>query len=308
MSPEFEEEKWYIRLLDRIRTSRRLKIALLLGPPLVFLIIFFFSPFAIAIMYSLAMFEKVVHQYFLVPRISLEYYIKFLNLPGIVNVFLKSFYYAIVTTVGTLVLSYPLAYYLAFKIPERYRNILVFIIFLPFWINFIVRVYALKFIMHGAGPLQSLLVAIGILKEPIKILGTDTAVILTMIYSYLIFMLLPLYGVLEKIDKELLEAAATLGASPVKTFLKVTLPLSMPGIIAGSLIVFIPAVGEFIIPVLVGGAATATLGLLIYRYFIAVGGLVGWGIGSAAGIIYIIIIVILSYLYIKLVGGEIRLA
>jgi spermidine/putrescine transport system permease protein len=295
-------------IVDRIRRDKRLKTALLLSPALIFLLIFFFSPFIIAIMFSFDMFEKVVYRFIFIPRIVLEYYIDFITLPGIQNVIFKSIYYALSTTVGTLMVAYPLSYYLSFKVRAKYKNMLVFIIFLPFWVNFIVRVYALKFIFHGAGPFQRALISLGIIKAPIPILGTDSAVIITMIYSYIIFMILPLYGVMEKIDKSLIEASLTLGASPLRTFLKVTLPLSIPGIIAGSLIVFIPAVGEFIIPILVGGVTTSTLGLLIYDYFIRVGGLLGWGIGSAASIIYIIIIATLSYIYIKLVGGEVKLA
>ena len=128
-----------------------------------------------------------------------------------------------------------------------------------------------------------------------------------MIYSYLIFILLQIYVFVEKINKEYIEAAYTLGASPTRAFLKVTLPLSMPGIIAGTLLVFIPALGEFMIPILVGGAQTATLGLLIYNYFIKIPGLMGWGVGSAAGVVYIGLILLASYTYFKLVGKEVTL-
>ncbi|RLG59403.1 ABC transporter permease [Candidatus Geothermarchaeota archaeon] len=303
----YVEEGITYKIISWIRRSKRAKILLLAGPSIIFLAIFFFSPFIIAVMLSLNMFEKVVYKFIFVPRVSLEFYMEFISLPNIQFIFYKSFYYAIITTIGTILISYPMAYYMAFKVDRKYRNILLFIIFLPFWVNFIVRIYAIKFILHGRGPFQQALIALGIIHEPLKILGTDNAVIIAMIYSYLIYMLLPVYGVVEKINREYIEAAYTLGAHPVKAFLKVTLPLSLPGIVAGTLLVFIPALGEFIIPVLVGGAQTATLGLLIYQYTIKIIGPIGWSLGSAAAVLYIILILIASYLYFKFVGKEVVL-
>lgn len=303
-----ENNNLVIRFLDWVRRNRLAKILLLAGPSLIYLAAFFFAPFCLAVMFSLDMFEKVGYKFILLPRISFKYYIDFLTLPNIHFVLVKSFYYALFTTVGTILIGYPMAYYLSFKVDRRYKNTLLFILFLPFWINFIVRIYAVKFILHGRGPFQQFLILLGIIHEPLKILGTDNAVIITMIYSYLIFMLLPIYGVVEKINKELVEAAYTLGASPAKAFIKVTFPLSLPGIVAGTLLVFIPALGEFMIPVLVGGAQTVTLGLLIYQDFSKMIGLSGWGAGSAAGVTYIILILIASYIYFKFVGKEVTLA
>jgi len=300
-------EPWYITILDRIRSSRRIKVFLLVFLPFIYLIIFFFAPFIIALMYSLGMFKQVVYEFVFQPQISLEYYYRLFQYPGVLVAIQRSFYYAILTTVGTFLLSYPVAYYLGVKLPDKYQEMVVLVLFTPFWVNFLLRIYGMRFIFHELGFLNMILTTLGIVNDPIKILGTDTAVILVMIYTYVILMILPIYGVLEKLDKELLEAAATLGASPVKTFLKVTLPLSVPGILAGSLLVFIPAVGEFVIPELVGGANTVTLGTVIYNFFLRVKGTMGWGLGSAAGLIYIGLILVLSYLYIRLVGGEIRL-
>jgi len=294
-------------LLDRIRRSRSLKLFLLLGPGLIFLAIFFFAPFIISLMMSLGMLDKEVYTWYLTFEVTLRYYIRFFTNPGTVRAIILSFYYASVTTIGTLLLSYPMAYYMAFKMDRRMKTTAVFIIFLPFWVNFILRVYAMRFILHEAGPLQQSLISIGLLSQPISILGTDIAVIITMIYSYLIFMLLPIFGVVEKINKEYIEAAYTLGAPPMKTFLKITLPLSKPGIIAGSLLVFIPALGEFIIPILVGGGRAYTIGRLIYDNFIRISGILGWAMGSAAAMIYIGLILISTYLYFKFVGREITL-
>ena len=294
-------------ILDRIRRSRNLKLFILISPGLVFLAIFFFAPFIIALFLSLGMLDKEVYTWYFVFTPTLKYYLRFFTNPGTLKAITLSFYYASITTLGTLILSYPMAYYMAFKMDRRMKSTAMFIIFLPFWINFILRVYAMRFILHEAGPLQQALISIGILREPIHILGTDIAVIITMIYSYLIFMLLPIYGVVEKINKEYIEAAYTLGATPIKTFLKVTLPLSKPGIIAGSLLVFIPALGEFIIPILVGGGRAYTIGRLIYDNFIRISGLLGWTLGSAASMVYILMIVVATYLYFKFVGREIKL-
>jgi len=295
------------QLIDRIRASRTLKLFILIGPGLLFLGIFFFAPFIISMMLSLGMLDKEVYTWYLTFQVTLEYYMRFFTNPGTVRAIILSFYYASATTIGTFLLAYPAAYYMSFKMDKRFKTTAIFIIFLPFWINFILRVYAMKFVFHEAGPLQQALISIGLMSDPIPILGTDTAVIITMIYSYLIFMLLPIYGVVEKINKEYLEAAYTLGASPFKTFLKITLPLSKPGIIAGSLLVFIPALGEFIIPILVGGGRSYTIGRLIYDNFIRISGVLGWALGSAAAMIYIGLIFISTYIYFRFVGREITL-
>lgn len=294
-------------ILDIIRRGKKLRLFLFIGIPMLYLIIFFFIPFLIALFYSLGMFKQVVYQYFFVPEPSLEYYTGMMKYPGMFKSIQRSFYYATLTTVGTFLISYPLTYYIGVKLDERYRDLAVLVVFTPFWINFLLRVYAMRFILHEAGIINTILKVIGVITEPVKFLGTDAAVIIVMIYSYLIFMVLPLYGVLEKLDVELLEAAATLGATPLRAFLKVTLPLSIPGILAGSLLVFIPAVGEFVIPELVGGPNTTTLGTIIYSFFLRIRGVTGWGIGSAVALIYIVMILAASYVYMRFVGGEVRL-
>ena len=295
------------RIVEIFRRHRKLRLYLLIGPPLLYLFIFFFLPFLIALLYSLGMFRQEVYTYIFVPEPSIEYYIEVLNFPGMMEAIKRSFYYASLTTLGTLILSYPLAYYIGVKLDKRHRELAVIILFVPFWINFLLRVYGMRFILHELGLVNNIFMAIGIIDEPIKILGTDLAVIVVMIYSYMILMLLPLYGVLEKLDVELLEAASTLGASPFKVFTKIILPLSLPGIIAGSLLVFIPAVGEFVIPILVGGPNTTTIGTVIYNFFLRIRGVTGWGLGSAIGLIYIFLIIVASYIYVKLIGRELRL-
>ncbi len=299
-------------LLNRIRRSRRLKLILFLSPGLITLGIFFFAPFIFAFLFSLGMFTRVIIE----ERVSawvfqlsptLEYYLRFLQSPSTIESIRQSIYYATFTTLGTLAISFPMAYYMALKMDRRMKGYALFLVFLPFWINFLIRVYAIKFIIHPDGPLSTFLIAIGVIDEGLRILGTDTAVLITMVYSYLIFMLLPVYGVMEKINKELLEAAYTLGATPFKTLIKITIPLVKPGMIAGSLLVFIPAMGEFIIPMMVGGGRSYPIGRLIYDQFIRVGPPLGFALGSAAAMIYILLILISTYLYFRFVGGEVKL-
>lgn len=298
-------------LIGRLRRSRRLKLILFLSPGLTVLIIFFFSPFIFSLLFSLGMFTKTVvdgvSRWVFIPYPELEYYSSFLTSKSTLNSVFQSIYYASVTTLGTLLLSFPMAYYMALKMDRGTKNIALFLIFLPFWINFLIRVYAIKFIIHPDGPLSFLLVSIGVLDEGLRILGTDIAVLITMVYSYMIFMLLPVYGVMEKLNREYIEAAYTLGATPLKTLLRVTIPIVKPGIIAGSLLVFIPAMGEFIIPIMVGGGRSYPIGRLIYDQFIRIGPPLGFAYGSAAAMVYIVLIVVSTYLYFRFVGGEVRL-
>ncbi len=299
------------RLADRIRRDRRLKTILFLSPGLITLAIFFFLPFVVSLLLSFDMLvrERVGNTFVWILSLqpSLEYYIKFFTSPGTSVSIIQSLYYASFTTIGTLLISFPMAYYMAFKLDRRRKNFVLFLIFLPFWVNFIIRVYAIRFLFHPDGIVSTTLMALGITDGPISIIGTDTAVLITMVYSYLIFMLLPIYGVVEKINKELIEAAYTLGATPFKTLVKVTLPLAKPGIIAGSLLVFIPAMGEFIIPIIVGGGKSYPIGRLIFDQFIKVSGIQGWALGSAAAMVYVGLIVIATYLYFRFVGREVTL-
>ncbi|HEY0940473.1 MAG TPA: ABC transporter permease subunit [Steroidobacter sp.] len=180
--------------------------------------------------------------------------------------YLNSIKVAAIATVWCLLLGYPMAYAIA-RAQSTWRHVLLMMVILPFWTSFLLRVYAWIGILKNNGLINNFLMWTGIIDEPIVMLQTDFAIYIGIVYSYLPFMILPLYSNLEKMDLTLLEAAADLGARPVKTFLTITLPLSMPGIVAGSMLVFIPAVGEFVIPELLGPSDSLMIGKVLWQVF-----------------------------------------
>jgi putrescine transport system permease protein len=183
-----------------------------------------------------------------------------------VSAYVSSIRIALISTIIALCIGYPMAYAIA-RAPDQWRNILLMLVILPFWTSFLLRVYALTGFMRGNGVINQFLGLFGI--EPLVMMQTDFAVYVGIVYSYLPFMILPLYTNLVKLDGALLEASADLGARPLRTFLTITLPLSMPGIIAGSMLVFIPAIGEFVIPSLLGGPSTLMIGRVLWDEFFA---------------------------------------
>jgi putrescine transport system permease protein len=195
---------------------------------------------------------------------------------------------ALISTVVCLLIGYPMAYGIARAHPA-YRNTLLLLIILPFWTSFLLRVYAWIGILKNNGLVNNILMGMGVIDEPIVMLQTDFAVYLGIVYSYLPFMILPLYANLEKLDGTLLEAASDLGCRPIKAFLVVTLPLSLPGIIAGSMLVFIPAVGEFVIPALLGGPDTLMIGRVLWDEFFSNR---DWPVASAVAIAMLLFLVV----------------
>jgi spermidine/putrescine transport system permease protein len=202
------------------------------------------------------------------------------------------------TTIITMLLGYPLAYYIA-RSPAKQRSLLLFLILVPFWTNFVIRIYAWIMLLRGGGLLDSFLQWIGVTGEPLGLLYTPTAVMIGMVYEFLPFMVLPLYTSLEKIESALLEAAADLGAPPWRAFLRVTLPLSIPGMIAGTILVFIPAMGMFVVPDLMGGAKTLLIGNVIRNQFLTAR---DWPFGSAASMILMLMTLVLTLYYTRKAG------
>lgn len=180
--------------------------------------------------------------------------------------YLNSIKVAGISTLLCLLIGYPIAYSIA-RAQSTMRHILLMMVILPFWTSFLLRVYAWIGILKNNGLINNFLMWTGIIDEPIVMLQTDFAIYVGIVYSYLPFMILPLYSNLEKMDLTLLEAAADLGARPFKTFMKITLPLSIPGIVAGSMLVFIPAVGEFVIPELLGPSDSLMIGKVLWQVF-----------------------------------------
>ena len=202
------------------------------------------------------------------------------------------------TTIFTILIGYPLAYYIA-RAPARQRSMLLFLILVPFWTNFIIRIYAWIMILRTEGFLNTLLLNLGLVNVPLDILYTPTAVLIGMAYEFLPFMVLPLYTSLEKIENAQLEAAADLGARPWRAFLRVTLPLSVPGMIAGSILVFIPAMGMFVVPDLMGGAKTVLVGNLIRNQFLVSR---DWPFGAAASMLLMILTLAFTLYYTRKAG------
>jgi putrescine transport system permease protein len=195
---------------------------------------------------------------------------------------------AFISTVMVLLVGYPMAYAIA-RAPQSRRSFLLMLVILPFWTSFLLRVYAWLGLLNTHGLLNTTLLGLGIIDAPLEILYTNTAVYLGIIYSYLPFMILPLYASLEKLDGNLLDAAADLGARPARAFLDVTLPLSMPGIIAGSMLVFIPAMGEYVIPTLLGGPDNLMIGRVLYDEFFYN---MDWPLSSAIAIVLLTLLIV----------------
>jgi len=200
---------------------------------------------------------------------------------------LTSLRIAATSTLVALLLGYPMAYAIARAAPQR-RPLLLMLVVLPFWTSFLIRVYAWMGLLDENGLLNQFLRWSGIAADPGTILGTEWAVHLGIVYAYLPFMVLPLYATLEKLDTGLLEAAADLGATPLKAFLTITLPLSLPGIVAGCLLVFIPSVGEFVIPDLLGGTQTLMIGKVLWDEFFTNA---DWPLASAVAISLLVLLV-----------------
>jgi putrescine transport system permease protein len=200
--------------------------------------------------------------------------------------FLNSLQVAAISTALALLLGYPMAYGIA-RAPGTWRNILFLLVVLPFFTSFLLRVYAWMGLLGRNGPINGLLLKLGLVHEPLQMLQTDFAVYLGMVYSYLPFMVLPLYTAIEKLDLTLLEAAADLGCRPTKAFFTITLPLTKEGIYAGCLLVFIPAVGEYVIPALLGGPDTLMIGRVVWDEFF---GNRDWPVASALAIVLLAIL------------------
>lgn len=202
--------------------------------------------------------------------------------------YLSSLKIAVLSTLMTLLVGYPMAYAMA-RAPEEWRATLMMMVILPFWTSFLIRVYAWMGILSQEGFLNQFLLWTGIISEPLTILNTNTAVYIGIVYTYLPFMILPIYAALDRLDGSLIEAAEDLGCSRLQAFWLVTIPLSRNGIIAGSFLVFIPALGEFVIPSLLGGSGTLMIGKVLWEEFFNNR---DWPVASAVAVILLLILII----------------
>jgi len=242
--------------------------------PYIWLVLFFFIPLAIIFKISISVSEWGMPPYqdifvnkdgFKI-NITLENYIYILSDFYYIRSFLNSILLALIATFFCILIGYPLAFYIATS-DIKLRNILLVLVIIPFWSSFLLRVYAWKIILQNNGILNLILLKIGIISEPLQLLYNQYAVIMGIVYTYLPLMILPLYGYLNKFDLNLIDASKDLGVNRINSFFRVILPLSLPGIIAGSLLVFIPVVGEFIIPEMLGGSDKLYYGKILWEEF-----------------------------------------
>ncbi|SDH25516.1 ABC transporter permease subunit [Roseospirillum parvum] len=280
------------------RKARGAGRGLVIAIPYAWLFLFFLTPFLIVFKISFAEYALAQPPYTALFEFAEETYLKvtlalsnyqfLFDDPIYVLAYLNSLKIAAISTLIALLLGYPMALGIA-RARQPWRNVLLFLVVLPFWTSFLIRVYAWIGILKNNGLINNALMALGVIDQPLALLNTDIAVYIGIVYSYLPFMVLPLYANLEKHDTALLEAAADLGRKPFSAFLTVTLPLSLPGMVAGSLLVFIPAVGEFVIPDLLGGADTLMIGkVLWYEFF----NNRDWPVASAVAIAMLILLVV----------------
>ena len=282
--------------------SEGLKRLLSLGPAMLVIGLFMIVPIFIVIAFSLMEKDKYggVEPYF-----SLAAYQQLLFerdfddtlLFSTVNlkIFWRSIWLALVTTVVSLAAAIPVAYYIARQPPQR-KNTLLLLITIPFWTNLLIRTYCWILILRDTGIINGVLLRLSIVDEPVKLLFTNGAVLLGLVYSYLPFMILPLYASMEKLDFRLLEAGHDLYAGRWRVFRRVTLPLALPGIIAGSVLVFIPAIGAFITPQLLGGGKNLMLGSLIQMQFASSR---NWPFGAAMSLVLLSFVLIALLIYVR---------
>jgi spermidine/putrescine transport system permease protein len=262
----------------------------LLAPGGLWLVVFFLVPIVIMLVYSVmprGIYGGVE------PGFTLAHYRRFFD-PLYLDILRRTFLWSIFCTVICLLLGYPVAYVIARG--GRWKNFLLFLVVLPFWTSFLVRTFAMIFLMRDTGLINNWLIKLGLIQEPLSMLYTPFAVMIGLVYGFLPFMVLPIYASLEKLDLSLLEAAEVLGARPGARFRKVTLPLSMPGVVAGCLLVFIPALGSFLTSDLLGGAKQLMIGNLVQNQFSAAR---NWPFGSAASFIVMALVLASVMVYLR---------
>ena len=277
----------------RIRQSSVWVIA----PPFVWLLTFLLVPFLLVLKISVADLQFGIPPYSALVTLKENVLTFTVHLRGYALLFTDSLYLmtylssikmAAVTTVCCILIGYPMAYYIA-RTEGSLRHILLLAVILPFWTSLLLRVYAWVGILRNDGLLNNFLIWLGMIDAPLEIYRTDWAVYIGLVYAYLPFFILPLYATLVKLDTRLLDAAYDLGATPVRAFISVTLPLSLPGVVAGAMLVFIPTVGEYVIPEMLGGADTLMMGRVMWSEFFTNA---DWPMASAVTVIMVLILLV----------------
>ncbi len=268
----------------------------LIYPALLWFIIFFLLPLSVIFLYSFTTNYLFFGQEI---NFSLDNFLTIFQKKHYLIILLRSLKISAITTIISIIFSYPIAYFLAKK--TTFDRFLIVLLIIPFWINYLIRIFAWKLILSENGILNQFLLLTGIIDEPLKILYTQLAVILGLVYTYTPMMVLPLYATLLKIDSSLIEAARDLGASRVGAFFDVTFKLSLTGVFAGTLLVFIPTLGSFAIPAILGGTDAVMIGNMIENQFLHIG---NWNIGSAFTLTLAILSIALILFYSKIFGLE----
>jgi putrescine transport system permease protein len=267
----------------------------LISFPMAFLLVFFMLPFLVVLKISVSEMDNVVFKDLLVwadgilqLKIRLANYIFIAEDELYFKTYVTSLKFAGITTAICLAIAYPFAYFMA-RSPADKRPALLMLVMLPFWTSFLLRVYAWKMLLADSGVFNNMAMAFGLISEPIKMMNTPFSLVLGMVYTYVPFMILPLYANLVKMDLRLLEAALDLGATPWQAFWRITVPLSKSGIIAGSMLVFIPCVGEFVIPELLGGPQTLMIGRVLWDEFFSNN---DWPMAASVAVVLILLIIV----------------
>ena len=267
----------------------------LIGVPMFFLSAFFLLPFLVVFKISVSEMDTVFFRDVLTwadglvtIKINFANYFSLAQDGLYLGTYIRSLGYAAMTALICLLIAYPFAYCIA-RSPADKRPALLMMVMLPFWTSFLLRIYAWKILLADSGVFNQLLLVLGVIAEPIKMMNTPFSLILGMVYCYIPFMILPLYATLVKMDLSLLEAALDLGATPAQAFWRITVPLSKSGIIAGSMLVFIPCVGEFVIPELLGGPQTLMIGRVLWDEFF---GNNDWPMAAAVAVVMVLLIIV----------------
>lgn len=272
-------------------------VAIYMGPIIFLLTFLVFAPLLIILFFSflkIGIWGEIVYEF------SLENFKDVLSGSGSGSVFLTSFYLAVQTNIACLLLGYPIAYYIA-RYGGKWKIFLISLIVIPSWVAYLIRLYALKTLLGVNGIVNSTLMDWGIIDEPLKMMYTSGVVMVGLVYTWLPFMILPLHASLEGLEPSLLEAATDLGAHPVRRFFRVTLPLSRGGLIAGSILVFIPTMGDWLVPAILGGSKVMMIGNLVAHQFTVAGNIPA---GSSLAVTLAATLLLILYLAIKWGGRE----
>ncbi|MBI5160097.1 MAG: ABC transporter permease [Micrococcales bacterium] len=269
----------------RVRRSRAPGTLAWLGaiPLGVWMLLFFLLPFGLIVWYSFG-YKPDIYSTVSNDQLSLGRYAQALS-PAFLQIFWRTLGIAVIGTVIAGLIAYPMAYWMAVVVPPRWRGLVLALVLVPYWTNFLVRTLGWSVLLSGSGPLSTALQAAG--GQPLAVLNTSGAVQLGVVYNYLPLMILPIYVALDRLDPRLLEASRDLGANAVRTFWRITLPLSAPGVTAGTLLVFVPLMGDYITPAVLGGAKGSMVGQMVAGQFTNAQ---NWALGSAMAILLMVAI------------------